>query len=433
MVPLKALELRRQIDSLRQSVDLNIRDLIADRDMPLPLATYLWCVRRHEVSLVNGDMLARWGIDWIRHIFITRDIGPREDEAVSAAALAAIALRGATELRELEAAVRLGLAHFLSTALDLSLVAFRRPAYAALLLLAAVAYDVQEPRLQDAIHATADAFIRTIPGGRLFGVGFLMELLVQTCDETRRTSLYTALRSMVTNTSTQYEDRVYALHALWLNEAPAAGQSHHPEGITQLVERELDGSPAWPFVMSGDETVLPEGGSADRVTLSPLYRAMLLDLGLDVQEEAEARSEARMDALYRGDRDVLVSAFALWSLLLLVPTLALFVVVIEQLGPMYRFFILHDFRGAQNASVLTFTAILVILGFLAPFAMLTLVRLWRLMIIRAIQSDQRAWEIARKSALDVFKVWRYAVVGTILLGLVGSFLYPALAHILGAK
>lgn len=432
MVPLNTSERQRQIDNLRQSADLNIRDLVAREDMPLPLAVYLWCVRRNRLSLVNGDLLAQWGRSWVRRVLIEQEIGAREDEEVSAAALAAVALHGTPDLHEWEDNVRAGLLRLASAAFSRNLVAYSRPAYAALLLLALVTYNVEEPRLSAAVHATAQTFIQAVPGGRLFGVGFLMEVLGTAGDETDTERLRAALLPAAANTSTQYEDRTYALHALWLDASRLASSSSHTEEIAELVERELEGSPAWPFVMAGDETVSSAAGSDDRVVLSPLFRAILLDLALGAQTEANTAAAARAAAMYRGDRAIVASAFTLWSVALLTLSSALLLVVAEHLGTMYHYFILHQYSAAQGEAVLLFALAVAGLGYLAPFTVVTIARLWHVMIMGAVQSDRRAREVIGSSAVQVFRLWRYIVL-SIVIGLVASFLYPAVEHLVGSK
>ena len=96
MVFVSSLGQTQHIERLIQSIDFAIRDLLKTEDDPLALAMYLWTLREHKLSLINGDDLARWGTVWVYQVFVEGRDTRRKDEQATSAALANAALAQTT-------------------------------------------------------------------------------------------------------------------------------------------------------------------------------------------------------------------------------------------------------------------------------------------------------------------------------------------------
>src|SRR5258708_22581784 len=59
-------------------------------------------------------------------------------------------------------------------------IPYNRPSYGAILLFAATVLNVQDPRIEESAKTIISAFRELIPGGRIFGLGFAVQLLLRT-------------------------------------------------------------------------------------------------------------------------------------------------------------------------------------------------------------------------------------------------------------
>jgi hypothetical protein len=415
-----------RLDALAQSADLNLRDLLEKGDNPVALATYLWCSRHHTASLVNEPYLADWGKAWIQSILIDGGAGRRKDEEIASAALAAVALYGSSEPANWPGEVRGRLSKAMSEELRAGHVPFRRPAYAAMLLLAAASCSLEDPQIEVAAEATVRAFMDAAPAGRFYGIGIAVALSKLACNDVINDALISMLRRYLTNPAVDYENAIYLAHGLCL----AVGASG--EGSDQgLVGAVLSASPVWSYLMVGTEAVTSAGPPDEVVDISPLVRAVLLDTAFYLR----ARTSALLDATPGGgtasDRGTVVAAFAAYASAVSLPSIILLWLFLPSVPGMWSYWILHDYRGVSGPNALQLLIEAALILYFAPFAVICLQRLVRKMITQTDASAQSPVGLIVSTAEQVFKPW-LTVVGLIIgLGLVVSFLYPPLQHLVG--
>lgn len=427
MVLVGALE-TREFDTLLRSEDLNLRDLLAAGDNPMALATYLWCLRQHRVSLINGSALAHWGATWVRQVLVDGVMSRRKDEEIASAAVAVAALVETESMARMRDTLRANVHNLLTSELGKRSIPLDRPAYGGALLLAATLLHVDEARLLDAARAVTAAFTEALRGGRLFGLGFVVSLLGELHDVDGLAAMRGRLRPLLDDPQTDYEDTVYGLQALWL----AGGEVQHDEDA-QLAEHVLAVSPAWSYLMAGAETMPPAGDQHSDVTVSPLYRAVLLDVVLRLKANAAARTMARIEARYAGDRGVTSLAFVSLALGLFLPSLLLVWYLIPRAAHAYRYWMLQDYKPVYASSAGGALLAAAVLAYLLPYALLSIARLFPLLIVRAVQSDQRIRDVLRDCAVDVFRIWAALVIAALAFGVLSSILAPGVQHLLGSR
>lgn len=406
------------------SVDSAVQRLLIDESDPLALAVYLWTLQDHDIQLVNGDGLANWGLLQVRRVLIDGQIGRRKDEDVAVAALAAVALKRTGILADVVGDVAEGLRRLLAAEMDHHLIPFRRPSYAIILLLAARAFDVDEPYPSTAQVAVADAFIGAIPGGRLFGLGFVVALLRGGDYGEVLASLDARAQDGLMSPATEYEDQLYLAQALLLLRHGSAGE----DDAVRLAERVLIQSPIWSYIMTGVEEVYPAGDGTIAVPVSHLYRAALLDVALRVEEHAAARTQAQQDARYRGRGLVGMAAFGFVAVVLAAVWAVLGHSMIPIAGATRRYWLLNDYHALSVPAALLSLSGAVFITFLAPFTLVTLWTAWTLLARARIESDRRILEVMSRRTWTLLKWWAIAVALAILLNLATGQLGPGLQH-----
>ncbi len=350
MVSLTTHSLPEKRDQVLRSVDLSIRDLLpqGERD-PIALAMYLWVVRSHDLSLINKDGLVNWGVAWVRRVFIEKKVGRRSDEHIVSAALAAAALAGTGALSSMDADICMAIRQLLSAEIDQRPLPFGRPSYASIFLLAAAVLGIGESGTRTA-KALGSAFRDSTAGGRVFGIGFAVQVLRKNHELENLDDLMRTVNSAVQDPRTGYEDELYLLQALWLNHDASSPNAKEVE----LTHHLLDRSPVWSYLFVGTEDVEAAGDGSVGVHLSHLCRAALVDVILRFGTYVDARADSMLDARYRGRRVVGFSAFGFVSLLLIGTWFIFGWLMMPWTDAAWRYWVQNDYGAMSQPSAFIF-------------------------------------------------------------------------------
>ena len=301
MVSLAPGDSRTTLPTLMPEVDAAIGHLLAEESDPLALAFYLWLSRRHNLSIPATPRRAAWAQGWGRRILFDGQSGRRRDEEVVSAALAAAALAEHGKLGENREPVCRRLAAILAEECGgpSGPLPFRQPAYAAILLLAALTLGVAVDGLEETADALAAAYRDMMPHGRLLGLGITILLLRQLGHADTLESLGRSVTRALSNPDITAENRAYLADALWaLDDRHAANRA-----ATDQVEQ---GIPASLIGLFAGQPAGSGGSDGAAPIASEFHRATLLVLTVELQRTAEAR----IDAAYRGRRIVGLTAFS---------------------------------------------------------------------------------------------------------------------------
>lgn len=392
-----------------QSADLAIRDLLTDGSNPLALAVYLWTVLQTDLSLVNRDRLVNWGEAWARQIFVDGSIGRRGDEQIVSAALAAAALWGTNALSDVQSEIRESVRLKLSAELDRQAIPYAHPSYGAAFLLAAQVLDVDEPRIVVAAKTVASAFEGAIPGGRVFGIGFIVLLLKKIqCLETIK-ALESCLTDAVTDPRISYDDQLCILQSILL-----ISKSVHLADKMVSVHSALTGSPMWSYLMVGMEDIPAAGDGHAVVTVSHLCRAVLLDATIRLHSLVAQRAELMLNERYSGNKVVGLFAFGFVALLLSGAWFALGSAMIPWWDAARRYWFLNNYDIMAPWAALLFIAGVVFASLLLPVTLVVLWNSWALLVRAHVQSDRRTAEVLGHCVWKVFKPWVVGVAITVI-------------------
>jgi hypothetical protein len=429
LVPVNPAVLDDRASTVVQSTDLAIRDLLVSGDDPFALAIYLWTMRLHDLTLVNGDSLSSWGANWVHRILVDRNIGRRQDEEIVSATLTAAALIGtdtvAGELDQFRTAV----SAVLVPELDRSLIPFRRLSYAAAFLFAATTIGVDEPRIRQAAQAVGSAFANAVPGGRLFGLDFAIRALRDQQLNGELDALQRAITDALANPRTDYEDKVYLLQALWQVQDP----EQPTEGVVRQTNDLLDRSPGWLSIMVALEEVHPAGDGTVAVNLSHLFRAALLDVALQLRSAARSYAEKEIDKRYRGRSFVGLGAFGFSLIVLALPWIALGRWILPLAVPAKEFWLLNQYDALPAALAIEVMAAVLFVSFLGPFTVGMIWTLWPLLVMSRVESDHRIAEMLVRRIRQVLMWWLVIVFLTVTIGFSTGVFAPALQHALSGK
>jgi hypothetical protein len=412
--------------TVHQSVDYAIKELLEAADDPLALASYLWTFRQHRFSSVRSDGLVRWGEAWARRVFVERQVGQRRDEEIASAALCVIALKGTRSLSALNEDISRGVHELLSTELDRRAVPFRRPSYAAMLLLAAHVLNVNEPRVRTAAREVGKAYKAMMPGGRVFGLTFCVRLLLAIDDGDQLDDLVKDVRAALTDPGTSYEDNVYLLQALW--QMPDVAE--HAEQTLTITEQIVATSPAWAYLMVGVEDIPSAGDGRAVVKVSHLFRSALLDVTARYQVAAARRHQARQDARLQGRRGVSLLAYGSPLLFFIIVWGAYLYFMIPALDAGGRFWLAGGDSAMRPATALLFLGGVALLPYLLIITPIVLVKLYQILIRGNIQSDQRIIHALWKPTWKITAGWLTLVVLAAVINLATGVLGPRLQHII---
>lgn len=428
MVFISSLDQSQRIERLVQSIDFAIRDLLKTEDDPLALTMYLWILREHKLSLINGDDLARWGTTWIYQVLVEDRVTRRKDEQVTSAALAGAALVKTKSLIGIEDQVREKVKQLVSSELDDRAIPYNRPSYGAILLFAASILNVYEPRIGESATEIVSAFIReAIPGGRVFGVGFAVQLLQQTQSRELLIHVEQSAYSALEDPRTNYEDQLYLLHALWL----LHGETDPPKQLIELTEQILLKSPVWPYLMVGTEELPSAGDGQATVGISHLYRSILLDVVLRFQDYANVRTKALLEAKHRGRNIVRICAFGFGIVLEGVFWLLLAWATIPSYDAARRYWLLHEYKVMTSQSALLYLAYVLLAIFLLLFSPVFTLTWWSLLFRAKVDSDRQIAGVLGRSILRIFLIWLTLVVLVVVINFITGVFEPAFQHAVG--
>jgi hypothetical protein len=413
-------------DRLQQSVDLAIRDLLGEGVDPLAKAAYLWTMRRHDKPLVNSDALVRWGFGWVRQILIAGDTSRRRDEEVASAALAAAALAGTKEFSSIADDVRAGIQAALDGELKRNGIPFRRPPYGAALLYGAHSLNVTAAGFRDAIVRTGQAFRDAIPGGRLFGLPFIVRMLRDLKEADLAREIEQAVKETLADPKTGYEDHPFLVQALWesLGGVP-------DESAMEITERVLAKSPAWGYLMNGMEDVPPAGDGQVVIFLSHLFRASLLDVLMSYQSVVSAHKEAQFDARYRVRAGISWSAFSFYVLILAIAWGSLTLPLVKYFNGAYRYWLLSDYAAMTNGWAALYLLGVNLFVYLSILTVMMLPRLYYVFIKAQIGSDERIKSVLGSRLWVATKIWLGLIAVEFLYGLLINLIVPSLQHTIG--
>lgn len=427
MVLISSPNQSQHIERLVQSIDFAIRDLLKTENDPLALAIYLWTLRQHKLSLINSDDLARWGSAWIHQVLVEDIVTRRKDEQVTSAALADASLAKVHNLSGIEDQVREKVQQLVSKELDHHTIPYDRPSYGAILLFAASMINVQEPRIGESARAVVSAFRDAIPGGRVFGIGFAVQLLQQTGDRELLPLVEQSAYSELGDPRTNYEDQLYLLHALWL----LLGETDPSKQLVELTEQIILNSPVWSYLMVGTEEIPSAGDGQVTVGISHLYRAILLDVILRFQHYVDVQAKVLLEVKHRGRNIVRISAFGFGIVLEGVVWLLLIWAIVPSYDAARRYWLLHEYKVMTNQSALLYLAYVLLGIFILFYSPVFSWTWWSLLIRSKADSDRQIAETLGRSALKVFVVWLTLIVVAVIIGLFTGVIVPAFQHALG--
>jgi hypothetical protein len=414
-------------DRLQQSVDLAIRDLLgADAD-PLAKAAYLWTMRRHDKPLVNSDALVRWGFSWVRQVLVEGETSRRKDEEVASAALAAAALAGTKELYSIRDEVRTGIKRVLDEELERNGVPFRRPSYGVTLLYGAHTLNVNLAGLRDAVIRAGESFKDAMPGGRLFGLPFVVRMLRDLKEENLAREVEQVVRETLADPKTSYEDQPFLVQAIWESFDGAPDES-----LMATTERMLAKSPAWGYLMNGGEDVPPAGDGRAIVFLSHLFRASLLDVLMSYQAAASQHKEAQLDVRYRVRAGISWSAFSFYALILILAWASLLVPLVKHANGAYRYWLLSDYTAMPKSWAVLYLLLGVNLFiYLSILTVMMLPTLYQVFIKAQIGSDERIKHTLGARVWAASKIWLGVIGAEFLCGLFINLIIPSVQHTIG--
>ena len=412
-----------------QSVDLAIRNLLRETEDPLALATYLWTLQQHKLLSINSDSLVAWGMSWIRRIVIDEKIGRRRDDEVASAALVIISLVETPALDNSKDEIREKFKRLLSAELDRSLVPFRRPSYAAILILAAHLLDIDEPRISDAITEVANAFIESIPGGRLYGLAINAQLILNSLSSDYLKKLEESITLALRDPGISYEDQIYLLQAIWrIKEDEIVNK-----GVLTITEQSLLKSPVWTYLMHGMEDIPSAGDGKAIINVSHLYRAALLDVVIRFEKQIALERDAVFHSRYRGKRSIGISAFGFYILLLTILWLSLGYLMLPRIKSAKSFWLHNDYNAMSTLSAFLFLLGLLSFTYLVVITPVIVFTLYSTLVRQSIASDKRIRELVWERAWKVSKAWAIVILIAVVINIFAAVILPGIQHLLNNK
>lgn len=418
-----------QSERLRQSIDIAIRRQLSLEDDPLALALYLWVAERHKVAFINSSGLVSWGVSWLRRVFIEHRIGQRRDEEIASASLAAIALIDSPLFQRIRDEVCSGVSELLSEEISRSLIPFRRPSYGVIFLLAAHKLGVDQPPIRRAARAIAQAYRESLPGGRLFGISFCVQLLQESGDQESLSDLEKPLLKAITDPRLGFEDHIYACQAV----QQLRRENDSDDEMVKLIDDVVSKSPAHMYLMVGMEDMPPAGDEHVSVTVSHLYRASLLDVAIANRARILKQQELQVIARYQGSRLIGWSAFAFPTVLILGAWVILLYKIIPHLRAGVRFWFRGDDSAMPFSSALILLGAVLLLLYLMPAGAIIIRTLYSVLIRANVQSDQWIKDKLMPKLWTVTKWWAGAIVFAVILGVIVNIISPRFEHGLKVK
>lgn len=423
------LDQQGRTDRLVQSIDIAIKHLVDAEDDPLALAFYLWTIRQHNLSLVNGEILARWGEAWVCRIFIDGILSRRRDEEITSAALAAAALSRTNALKDSAEQIRATVRLHIAGELDRYSIPFKQPRYGAILLFAARQLEADDPRSADANQAVITTYSSILPRGRMFGLGMALEVFRQGGREDAFANIRSQVLDALHDPGIDYEDELYLFSALW----HSYDGTFVPPVIFANAEKLVEKSPIWPYLMSGGETLPPAEEPMGEITISHLYRATLLDLLFLLRRVSHSQRDAQLDEKYRGRKVVGFLAFGSPLIVLAGLWAGLIDILIRNASAAKQYWLLGNYAAPLHFSAFLFLCALFLSFYLGRFTFLIIKSLWDLLIVKTVESDWRLGQILRHDAGKALRMWWVGLIVVLILGVGGNFLAPGVQHLIIGK
>lgn len=414
-------------ERLVQSIDLALRDLLRTGDDPLALALYLWIVRAHKLSLIHSDDLARWGTVWISQVLVEGKVTRRKDEQITSAVLAYTALAETKGFSTREGDIRETVQQIVAGILDQGTIPYNRPSYAAILLWAAALLNVQDPRIGERAQTIVSAFREALSGGKVFGIGFVVQLLQHLQKRELLLLLEQSVASALDDPRTNYEDQLYLLHARWLLESePGPSQQ-----LIELTKQLVYNSPIWPYLMAGTEEIPAAGDGNAPVGISHLYRALLLDVLLMYQHAVEVQATRFIAENHRGRHIVRLSAFGFGIVLEVLAWLGVAMALVPSFDVAKRYWLLHEYTAMTSHSALLYL-LCVLLATLLLFVTPVFTWTWASLLLHSkVESDRQIAGVLGRRVFKVFWLWLSLIALGVLINFVIGVFQPAFQHAVG--
>lgn len=311
--------------------------------------------------------------------------------------------------------------------LDRHAVPFGSAAYGVILLLAARLFNVAESRLPDAARAVADLYERALVGGRAFGMGFAVSLLREIGEVTRVEDLAQRARVALDDPRTGYEDQVYLMQALWAAE-PITGNGDGK--LAEFSERILGASPGLLYIGRGTEDIAPVGDEETTIPISDLYRAMLLDIVLRVEQVADTRAVAVFNERYRGRRGVTTAAFGFYLVLIALVWLVVGGPLVAWYNVAEHFWIEQQFGAMSVWGVFLYSLDIALFTLLLPCTRAVVGALWDVLIRTHVESDRQVQDVVWSRLSKAAAQWKIVVAVAFVVSVLAAFVPPGLTHVL---
>ncbi len=428
MVSINTFNYIERADRLNQSVDYAIRDLLNGHSDPLSLAFYLYVFTKHNISSINADKLADWGIAWIRKVFLDGEIGKRRDEEIASAALAVISLNENSSFKVIKNEVLENFHKVLSKEIKSDKIPFRSAPYGSIVLLAANSLLIVDSNIEQLSHKVGKSFLDTIIGGRDFGLIFGINLLLQVKDLESATNIKELAVTSLNKPNTTYEDQIYLLQGLWIFNS----ESSPDFNLMEVTEHVLKKSPVWQYLMNGIEDISPAGDGQAIIHVSHLLRASLVDVLNNYQVNLEKFNHRKFDARYGVRAGVSWSAFGFYILVLLIMWGGLLYPLIKYSNEAFHYWILNEFASMPKTGAALYLFLGVnLLVYLAILTFRIVPTLYKIFVKSQLGSDQRIKELLLVQFKSSTKIWIAFIVIEILIALFTNIIVPSIQDMLG--
>lgn len=412
-------------DQILHASDIAIRDLLNEPVDPMAMATYLWVYIQRKPAITNGDRLVRWGLAWVRRIFLEGRISRRRDEDMASAALVIASLIDTPSFLEIKDDVKGRVEGSLAYELDRCLVPFRQASYGAIFLLAAHMLGISNPKMTEAALAINQIYTESIFTGRSFGFSFSAKLTKALMNKDSVKELAERIELALIDPATSYEDQVYLLQALW--ELHDDGTSAHLLKKTEGVVSRVPGRTYQPIQVR--DSILVDRESALEPD-SNLYRASLLDITTRYNERSALYAEEKFKAEYSGRRGISLLAFSSLALSLSLTVGLLGFYIYRGGQDAKRFWLSGEYSAMSSSSALLYLAVVFLASYLLLITPVILWKTFSLLVISNVQSDKKLLDILKPPILKVSLAWLTIVLLGVVVGIATEVLTQGVQHIL---
>jgi hypothetical protein len=413
-------------ERLLQSSDLAIRGLLNDPTDPMAMSAYLWTYTRGKPALTNGEGLIRWGMAWVRRIFIEGRMSKRRDEDIASAALAVIALTDTPDFLEMRDEIKNKVEELLARELVRSQLPLRQASYGAILLYASYLLEVGESTINSAALAVKNLYEESISIGRLFGLLFCIKLIQRIEGKEKPKDFADIIESALSDPTTTYEDKIYLLQSLW-----EIYDNTPPLYLLNRTDDIIARAPMWPHHISEVENTESVDSELDSIPISHLYQAALLDIIIRRKEGNAQYLKEEFYERYRGRKGIGLLAFGFPTLLLSLSLLLLCIYVYQWRKEAGFFWLMKDYNAMTSATALLYLFAVLLISYLLIITPLVLWKMFLLLVIENIQSDQRLKDVLWRPLRKISLGWLTLVLIAIVVGIFTGILTEGVGHILG--